>query len=83
MRWTDGSVYRGTWHKGIQHGLGIMLFPGGDRRCGLFMQNIFKEETRVISQYDEWFEAFTSEDPDGSASVPQTFRNEVLEYIQD
>jgi len=47
------------------------------------MQNIFKEETRVISQYDEWFEAFTSEDPDGSASVPQTFRNEVLEYIQD
>jgi hypothetical protein len=49
MRWTDGSVYRGTWHKGVQHGLGIMLFPSGDKRCGLFMQNVFKEETKVIS----------------------------------
>ena len=47
------------------------------------MQNIFKEETRVISQYNEWFETFTSEDPAAAASVPQSFRTEVMEYIQD
>ncbi len=81
MRWTDGSIYRGTWLRGVQHGLGIMLFPSGDKRCGLFMQNIFKEETKVISQYDEWYEAYSQEDKDASESIPSGFRAEVEEYI--
>ena len=29
MKWTDGSVYVGQWMRGIQHGWGKMIFPGG------------------------------------------------------
>ena len=36
MRWTDGSTYMGTWHQGIQEGIGVMIFPDGTRRAGLF-----------------------------------------------
>ena len=42
MFWTDGSIYRGMWHKGIQHGKGRMEFPDGTIKEGLFENNIFK-----------------------------------------
>ena len=32
----------GTWNQGIQEGIGVMIFPDGTRRAGLFEQNVFK-----------------------------------------
>ena len=42
MYWTDGSVYKGEWNKGIQHGKGIMTFPDGRVKDGYFENNVFK-----------------------------------------
>ena len=44
MYWTDGSIYKGEWFKGIQHGKGIMTFPDGRIKDGLFENNVFKGE---------------------------------------
>lgn len=41
MKWTDGSIYKGHWVKGVQHGIGIMKFPNGKSRAGFFEKNIF------------------------------------------
>jgi hypothetical protein len=41
MTWTDGSVYKGHWIKGVQHGIGIMKFPNGKKRAGFFENNVF------------------------------------------
>ena len=49
MNWTDGSFYMGMWEKGIQQGLGIMIFPDGAKRAGFFEQNIFKETIKTKS----------------------------------
>lgn len=43
MNWTDGSIYKGMWNHGIQHGIGLMLFPDGIRKAGFFDRNIFRE----------------------------------------
>lgn len=45
MTWTDGSIYRGQWLKGIQHGRGKMFFPNGSVKDGYFENNIFKGES--------------------------------------
>jgi len=42
MHWTDGSMYKGMWHKGIQHGKGRMQFPNGSFKEGMFQNNIFQ-----------------------------------------
>lgn len=42
MYWTDGSIYKGMWHKGIQHGKGRMEFPDGKTKEGMFENNIFQ-----------------------------------------
>ena len=42
MLWTDGSMYEGEWVKGIQHGLGRMVFPDGTSKEGYFENNVFK-----------------------------------------
>jgi len=47
MYWTDGSVYKGEWIKGIQHGKGIMTFPDGRIKDGMFEDNIFKGAIKV------------------------------------
>jgi len=36
MTWADGSVFKGTWEKGIQNGLGIMIFTDGTKKAGFF-----------------------------------------------
>jgi hypothetical protein len=43
MYWADGSIYRGMWHKGIQNGLGIMIFSNGVRKAGIFQDNVLVE----------------------------------------
>lgn len=83
MRWTDGSVYRGNWHKGVQNGIGIMFFPNGERRSGLFEQNVFKISIVDIKEYDDWFKGLEANDKDAAESIPKDFREEVREYIDD
>ena len=46
MRWTDGSVYRGEWQRGIQNGKGVMVFPNGKTKTGIFKNNVFTEEIK-------------------------------------
>ena len=48
MRWTDGSVYLGQWHRGIQHGYGKMIFPDGVIKEGNYENNIYKENLQVV-----------------------------------
>ncbi len=47
MYWTDGSVYKGEWKKGIQHGRGVMTFPDGRIKDGYFDNNVFKGKTEI------------------------------------
>lgn len=42
MFWTDGSIYKGMWYKGIQHGKGRMEFPDKKIKEGIFQNNIFQ-----------------------------------------
>jgi hypothetical protein len=42
MVWTDTSVYKGEWIRGIQHGHGKMIFPDGTEKEGYFDNNVFK-----------------------------------------
>ena len=42
MYWVDGSIYRGFWLEGQQHGLGLMIFKDGLRKAGFFEKNIYK-----------------------------------------
>lgn len=42
MLWTDGSMYEGEWIRGIQHGIGRMVFPDGTAKEGYFENNVFK-----------------------------------------
>jgi hypothetical protein len=42
MYWTDGSVYKGEWHKGLQNGTGILILPDGTTKEGIFENNVYK-----------------------------------------
>jgi len=42
MLWTDGSMYEGEWSRGIQHGIGRMVFPDGTIKEGYFENNVYK-----------------------------------------
>jgi hypothetical protein len=78
MRWTDGSVYRGSWDKGVQHGIGIMAFPNGMKRIGFFEQNEFERPLSGIGEYDGWLD---SVDPETAAAMPHEFREEARAYF--
>jgi antitoxin component YwqK of YwqJK toxin-antitoxin module len=43
MYWVDGSVYKGFWTNGVQNGLGIMYFPDGQSKAGVFQDNALAE----------------------------------------
>ena len=43
MYWADGSIYRGQWDRGIQNGLGVMIFANGTRKAGIFRENVLVE----------------------------------------
>ena len=61
MKWTDESMYLGMWDAGIQHGVGVMVFPDGLKRAGVFEDNVFKESLKRKDQIDAHRE-FLSED---------------------
>ena len=50
MYWTDGSVYKGEWKKGIQNGRGVMSFPDGRIKDGYFENNVFKGNTQILNE---------------------------------
>lgn len=35
-------MYEGEWTRGIQHGIGRMVFPDGQAKEGYFENNVFK-----------------------------------------
>lgn len=47
MTWPDSSVYRGEWQQGVQEGLGIMVYPDGSQRAGLFKGNKLVEDLKT------------------------------------
>ena len=57
MEWTDGSKYEGHWVHGVQHGVGLMIFPDGSKRAGFFENNVFhlplKSKDQLIKLEDE------------------------------
>lgn len=42
MYWIDGSIYKGLWVQGVQNGIGLMVFPDGNQKVGLFENNVYK-----------------------------------------
>jgi hypothetical protein len=50
MTWTDGSIYKGYWIRGIQNGQGVMTYPDGTILDGLFEANIFKGENAKLGK---------------------------------
>ena len=39
MFWTDGTIYKGRWKKGVQHGTGEIITPEGTVHKGKFENN--------------------------------------------
>jgi hypothetical protein len=54
MYWTDGSIYKGEWINGIQHGKGTMSLTDGLCKAGIFKNNTFIEE--VKEEEDEYLD---------------------------
>ncbi len=50
MFWTDGSVYKGDWVKGIQHGFGKLILPDGTVKEGIFENNVYRGTRRGSSE---------------------------------
>ena len=47
MYWNDGSIYKGRWKQGLQHGEGILQMPDGRVKEGIFQENKFIEKKTV------------------------------------
>lgn len=41
MIFNDGTIYKGTWSRGLQSGNGILMSPDGSMKEGFFKNNIF------------------------------------------
>jgi hypothetical protein len=63
MYWTDESIYKGMWVHGIQHGLGLMMFPDGAVRVGFFEENVYKQSINSVDDLNKEIE-------EGRASFP-------------
>lgn len=74
MYWADGSIYRGQWDRGIQNGLGVMIFANGTRKAGIFKENVLVELLMVQETVDQ---------TEGNLEkpFPEAFRQELKEYI--
>ena len=75
MYWVDGSIYRGFWLEGLQHGLGLMIFKDGLRKAGFFERNIYKTPLTTMEE----FESFCSRMK--KKPIPEAFKQEIKEYI--
>jgi hypothetical protein len=52
MYWKDGSIYKGEWVKGIQHGYGEMIYSDGTTKIGMFDNNSYVSHVKdnIFSQ---------------------------------
>ena len=76
MYWTDGSIYKGEWKKGIQHGRGVMTMPDGRIKDGIFEANIFKGAVKVREGSDIERKLMPVTVVDEGSSVDGTSRRE-------
>ena len=74
MYWADGDIYRGFWDDGVQHGLGLMIFKDGLRKAGFFEINIYASPLKSMDEFDDYIFKIKKK-------VPDTFRQEIKEYI--
>ena len=54
MFWVDGSIYRGHWEKGVQSGLGMMIFKDCQRKAGFFDNNIYTKPLKSVQEFEEY-----------------------------
>lgn len=93
MYWTDGSVYKGQWHNGVQHGQGKMMFPDGTSLQGLFKNNVLLDNnsqanhSRLVIREEQEIEAEIYNVPnfkntyDGHKSAIGTFDSPLIQKI--
>jgi hypothetical protein len=41
MFWVDGSIYKGDWQLGVQHGFGEITLLDGKVKQGKFQNNVY------------------------------------------
>lgn len=52
MIFTDGTLYKGNWHRGLQTGKATMTLPDGTMKEGYFSNNIFYGEKSPSPEFD-------------------------------
>lgn len=72
MKWTDQSQFRGHWVKGVQQGIGIMIFPDGSKRAGFFDNNVYQLPLKSKSQLQEL-----------QHEMPEEILEELLAYLDE
>jgi hypothetical protein len=70
MEWTDMSKFKGHWIKGVQEGIGIMIFPNGIKRAGFFNNNVYSLPLKSRSQIK-----------DIENEMPEEILDELLDYL--
>lgn len=68
MYWIDGSVYKGEWKRGIQHGQGKIIFSDGSIKEGRFENNVLAEATKITEAPIQAISPF----PTTTKKLPQT-----------
>lgn len=71
MTWGDGSVYKGTWHGGVQNGLGVMVFANGLKKAGTFKDNVLME---LLTNE----EMIKTHEQELKQTLPETFKKELI-----
>lgn len=72
MEWTDLSRFRGHWIKGVQEGIGIMIFPDGTKRAGFFNKNVYSLPLKARAQ----IKGIEQE-------MPEEILEELLDYLEE
>ena len=72
MEWTDLSKFKGHWIKGVQEGIGIMIFPDGTKRAGFFNKNVYSLPLKSRDQIR-----------DIENDMPEEILQELLDYLQE
>ena len=67
MYWSDGTIYRGFWDNGLQHGVGLMIFKDGVRKAGFFEKNIYVSALGAMNEFNTFLREIKKK-------VPETFR---------
>jgi hypothetical protein len=55
MYFTDGTIYKGNWSRGLQTGRSVMILPDGSVKEGFFSNNIFYGDNSPTSGSEKSF----------------------------